>query len=207
MGGDHAAVLATAWPGTHAAGIRRDRTPALTCINVSDHAGPIVSAMRRRPASAWREWCLSDPILVLVVDDSVTIRVMMQRVLQEDRGIAVSAAASAAEAEAMMAVERFDVVTLDVEMPGMGGLELLDRLMQRHAVPVIMLSASTGAGAGATARAAALRAGAVGCFDKADAVREASALRRLVKAAAAGKARISAADRATLLDRPAASLA
>ena len=157
--------------------------------------------MRCRPASAWREWCLSDPILVLVVGDSVTIRVMMQRVLQEDRGIAVSAAASAAEAEAMMAVERFDVVTLDVDMPGMGGLELLDRLMQRHAVPVIMLSASTGAGA--TARAAALRAGAVGCFDKADAVCEASALRRLVKAAAAGKARLSAADRATMEIDPA----
>lgn len=129
---------------------------------------------------------------VLIVDDSITIRAMMTQVLQKDAGLAVAAVASAAEADALLADRRFDVITLDVEMPGMGGLEFLARVKARYDIPVVMLSASTGRGA--DVRTAALVGGAAGCFDKADAVRRAPELIRLVKNAAHHKARLDRED-------------
>ncbi len=122
------------------------------------------------------------PLSVLVIDDPVTIRAMMVRVLEGSGRFAATAVRSVDEAEKTLGAERFDVVTLDVEMPGRGGLEFLDQLVRGYRLPVIMLSASTGAGSSACVRA--IEAGAVGCFDKADAVRAAPALCRLVERAA-----------------------
>lgn len=127
---------------------------------------------------------MTKPLNVLVVDDSVTIRAMMMRVLGDAKGIRATAVRSAEEAEAALRVEHFDAVTLDVEMPGMNGLDYLQTLVRRK-IPVVMLSSSTGRGADARARAMA--EGASACFDKADAVREAAALIRLVRDAARGR--------------------
>ena len=54
-----------------------------------------------------------------------------------------------------------DVVTLDIEMPGMDGLSFLEKIMQLRPTPVILVSGATEAGASATARG--LQLGAVGC--------------------------------------------
>ncbi|MEO5866167.1 MAG: response regulator [Sphingomonas sp.] len=135
-------------------------------------------------------------IRTFIIDDSVTIRAMMSRVLSEDRDISiVGMAASAAEAEAMLAKTAVDVVTLDIEMPGVGGLDYLPTLVARS-LPVVMLSGSTARGD--TARTRALLSGAAGCFDKANAIRESKALIKLVKAAAMHKVRLDPTDAAAV---------
>lgn len=145
-------------------------------------------------------------VRVLVVDDSVTIRAMVARVLEVDPDIRVVAvAASASEADHLLADTPVDVVTLDVEMPGMNGMDYLRSLtLRRPALPVIMLSSQTAPDS--TFRTDALRAGAVGCFPKADAVRCASDLIKLVKAAAAHTVRLGQDDLAALAERAAANL-
>jgi two-component system chemotaxis response regulator CheB len=102
---------------------------------------------------------------VLVVDDSITMRALISGALEKIAGIQVVGTAESA-AEARQEVERLkpDVMTLDVEMPGMSGLEYLEELMTERPMPVIMFSARTDAGAEASI--AALRLGAIDCFPK-----------------------------------------
>ena len=71
----------------------------------------------------------------------------------------VGAAADAFEARDMIKRLEPDVITLDVEMPRMNGLEFLDRLMRAHPTPVIvMISAATERGSEVTFRALELGA-------------------------------------------------
>ncbi|MEM1363882.1 MAG: chemotaxis response regulator protein-glutamate methylesterase [Pseudomonadota bacterium] len=105
------------------------------------------------------------PIRVLIVDDSATIRMMVRESLSRDPQIEVVAEASH-PLEAREAVKRMspDVITLDVEMPHMNGLDFLRRLMDRRPTPVIMLSSLTKAGSRAAVEA--LSIGAVDCIEK-----------------------------------------
>lgn len=99
---------------------------------------------------------------VLVVDDTVTYRKIVADVLARIPGVEVVAAASNGRL-ALQKVEilRPDVLTLDVEMPEMDGLEVLRRLKTMPEAPgAIMLSAFTAAGAKATVEALSL-----GAFD------------------------------------------
>ena len=84
------------------------------------------------------------PIRVLVVDDSVVLRELLGEIIDSDPGFTVVAKARDGE-DALKKVERYqpDVVTLDVQMPRMDGLETLDRLLESNPVPVIMVSALT----------------------------------------------------------------
>ena len=102
---------------------------------------------------------------VLVVDDSITMRALISGALEKISGIQVVGTAESA-AEARQEVERLkpDVMTLDVEMPGMSGIEYLEELMEKRPMPVIMFSARTDAGAEASIQA--LRLGAIDCFPK-----------------------------------------
>ncbi len=102
---------------------------------------------------------------VLVVDDSITMRALISSALEKISGIQVVGTAESA-AEARQEVERLnpDVMTLDVEMPGMSGIEYLEELMVKRPMPVIMFSARTDAGADASIEA--LRLGAIDCFPK-----------------------------------------
>ena len=69
-------------------------------------------------------------IRVMVVDDSALVRKIASDVLSADPEIVVAATASTAEiAIARLDRERPDVITLDLEMPGMGGLEAIRRIM------------------------------------------------------------------------------
>jgi len=98
-------------------------------------------------------------VRVLVVDDSRTMRRAIARMLSSDPSIeVVGEAANGEEALALSESLRPDVVTLDVEMPGLSGLEVLDRLRGSPGVRVIMLSSQTKEGS-ATALEA-LRRGA-----------------------------------------------
>lgn len=104
-------------------------------------------------------------IRVLVVDDSAMMRALISRKLNDAADIEVIAGASdASEARQLIKQLDPDVVTLDIEMPGMDGLSFLGKIMALRPTPVIIVSGSTRAGTQATARA--LQLGAVNCYAK-----------------------------------------
>ncbi|MEL7255791.1 MAG: chemotaxis response regulator protein-glutamate methylesterase [Pseudomonadota bacterium] len=108
---------------------------------------------------------MSDHIKTLVVDDSPTMRRIIRASLETDPRIhVVGEAPDAPSARDLLTSEAVDVVTLDVEMPGMDGIEFLDRIMRYHPLPVIMVSTHTQKGARATVEA--LARGAFGCVGK-----------------------------------------
>lgn len=94
------------------------------------------------------------PIKVLVVDDSAFMRKTISAMLGSDPRVAVVGLARDGE-EAVRQVGALlpDVVTLDVEMPGMNGLEALKRIMDLKPLPVIMVSSLTEEGAAETLKA------------------------------------------------------
>jgi two-component system phosphate regulon response regulator OmpR len=78
---------------------------------------------------------------LLVVDDDARLRALLQRFLAE-QGFRVSVAADAAAARAQLAAMAFDLVVMDVMMPGESGLELVYSMRQvPNDVPVLMLTA------------------------------------------------------------------
>jgi two-component system chemotaxis response regulator CheB len=107
----------------------------------------------------------SKPIRVVIVEDSPTMRaILLARFEREADIVVVGAAANAQEGRQMIRELDPDVVTLDVEMPGMNGLDFLEKIMALRPTPVIVVSGSTREGTETTARALAL--GAVGCYAK-----------------------------------------
>jgi two-component system chemotaxis response regulator CheB len=98
-------------------------------------------------------------IRVLVVDDSALIRTLVSEIInaQSDMEVVGVAADPFAAREKIKALNP-DVVTLDVELPRMNGLEFLERLMRLRPTPVVMVSSLTGAGAATTLRALELGA-------------------------------------------------
>ena len=80
-----------------------------------------------------------DPHL-LVVDDDERLRALLQRYLSPN-GYRVTAAAGAAEARALMKSMAFDLLILDVMMPGESGLDLTQLRAQDPQVPILMLTA------------------------------------------------------------------
>jgi two-component system chemotaxis response regulator CheB len=98
-------------------------------------------------------------IKILVVDDSALVRKLFRRVLENEPDFEVRFARNGVEALELLEDFRPAVVTLDVHMPQMGGLECLDRIMVERPCPVVMVSSLTAEGADATLEA--LRLGAV----------------------------------------------
>jgi len=108
---------------------------------------------------------MAAPVKVLVVDDSLTMRALLSGALERIPGVVVVGSADGAdEARAMRDQLHPDVMTLDVEMPGMSGIDYLAELMEKRPMPVIMFSTRTEAGAEASVEA--LRLGAIDCFPK-----------------------------------------
>ena len=81
---------------------------------------------------------------VLVVDDSAFMRTALSRMIASDSDLeVVGTASSGSEALEKISSLDPDVVTLDVQMPGLDGLETLRCIMSRSPRPVIMVSATT----------------------------------------------------------------
>jgi two-component system, chemotaxis family, protein-glutamate methylesterase/glutaminase len=100
-------------------------------------------------------------VKVLVVDDSPTMRAILKAYLQRDPQITViGEAGDPYEAREAIKALSPDVVTLDINMPRMGGLEFLEKIMRLRPTPVIMVSSEVGEGA-----AASIEALAIGAFD------------------------------------------
>lgn len=102
---------------------------------------------------------------VAVVDDSTFIRKAILRMLEDEPEIEVVGSAGSGE-ELLTHLEHWrpDVVTLDLDMPGMGGLETLDHIQAVRPTPVIILSTHSGEGAPLTIEA--LHRGAIDFIDK-----------------------------------------
>ena len=99
-------------------------------------------------------------IRVLVVDDSALVRELLSAGLAKDPEIeVVGSAANPFVARDKIVELHPDVLTLDVEMPRMDGVDFLRRLMPQYPIPVIMVSALTQKGAQITLEA--LEAGAI----------------------------------------------
>jgi two-component system phosphate regulon response regulator OmpR len=77
---------------------------------------------------------------ILVVDDDTRLRDLLRKYLA-DNGFRVSAAADAAEARKALASFDFDLMVLDLMMPGETGLELAQSLRKERRVPILMLTA------------------------------------------------------------------
>lgn len=112
---------------------------------------------------------MGQKIRLLIVDDSATQRRLVQRHAEAGGRFAIVGSAASA-GEALVLLRRCDpeVMTLDVDMPGMDGIAFLRRLMTSRPMPVVMLSASTAAGS--TAALEALCIGAVDCLEKGAAI-------------------------------------
>ena len=105
------------------------------------------------------------PVRVLVVDDSPLVRDMISHILSSDPGLSiVGQAGDGLEAVAKVAALRPDIVTMDIEMPVLGGLAAIERIMAENPVPILVVTSQTGVG---TAFAAVSR-GALDVVEKPD---------------------------------------
>jgi len=166
--------------------------------NVSSDGGDASSARRGTP-----------PRTVLVVDDSALMRQVIADIIASahDEFRVVGTARDGRDALRQIHALEPDIVTLDVEMPEMDGLETLTRIMSDTPRPVVMLSGAGGAGSDLTIRA--LELGAVDFVRKtagpvrldADSVR-ARLLDALRAAAVANRARLGELARDSHSARP-----
>jgi two-component system, chemotaxis family, protein-glutamate methylesterase/glutaminase len=104
---------------------------------------------------------MTPTVRVLVVDDSALMRKLIPQILQTDNSIEVVGTAMDGNF-GLKKIEELkpQVITLDLEMPGMGGLDMLKEIMRRHRLPVIVVSSHSTQGASVTLKALAL-----GAFD------------------------------------------
>ena len=101
------------------------------------------------------------PVRVLIVDDSATMRALIRATLGADPGVSVvGEAADALQAREAIRALNPDVMTLDVEMPHMNGLDFLEKVMRLRPLPVIMVSSLTERGGATT-----ISAMEIGAFD------------------------------------------
>jgi CheY-like chemotaxis protein len=78
---------------------------------------------------------------ILVIDDEENIRLLYKEELEEE-GFIVELARSGEEALEQLPLFRPDLITLDIKMPGMGGLEVLKRIREKERdLPIILCSA------------------------------------------------------------------
>ena len=96
----------------------------------------------------------ANPVRVLVVDDSAFMRTALRRMIESDPALVVIDTASDGVVGVQKAIElRPDVITMDVEMPRMSGLDALSKIMEVAPCPVIMVSSLTQSHAEATIEA------------------------------------------------------
>lgn len=85
------------------------------------------------------------PIRVLVVDDSGLVRDLISSILASEQDISiVGEAHDGMDAFEKVVALKPDIVTMDIEMPVLGGLEAIEKIMAEHPVPILVITALTG---------------------------------------------------------------
>jgi chemotaxis response regulator CheB len=131
-----------------------------------------------------------DYLRVLVIDDSLTIRAMFEELVERQAGCrVVGVAATAAAARSLIIDLAPNVITLDLNMPGLDGLSFLDELRDQPHAPIVVVSSSTRDGGAEVTEA--LAHGADACFDKGKVISEAGRFIKLLKKASQRKFRRS----------------
>jgi len=122
------------------------------------------------------------PTRIFVVDDSPMFREMLRGIVEADGDIAVIGEAATGEsALALVDALQPDLVTVDIEMPGLGGLATIAQLMMRRPVPILVLTGQP-TGEGSTLAFEAIGRGALEIASKSELGRDEGAwLRSLVK--------------------------
>lgn len=125
---------------------------------------------------------------VLIIDDSTTIRAMVEELLATQAHChEIAMAPDVPTARALMRSFRPTVITLDLNMPGIDGITLLDELRGYSHAPVVVVSSATEDGSLAAAHA--LAHGADACFDKRKIVSHSKLFIRTLKKASVRKLR------------------
>ena len=106
------------------------------------------------------------PIRVMIVEDSPTVREYLRHVVSTDARLAIVAECQSAE-EALANLYRAapDVISMDIHLPRMSGLEATRRIMETRPTPIVIVSRSVNA-ADLDSTMDALRAGAVSALEK-----------------------------------------
>ncbi|MCK5040084.1 MAG: chemotaxis response regulator protein-glutamate methylesterase [Candidatus Aenigmarchaeota archaeon] len=107
---------------------------------------------------------MKNKINVLVVDDSLFIRNLISRTILSFDNVCVDRAVNGLEALEKLKLKKYDVVTLDVEMPKLDGLSTLEQIMNTTKTPVVMISSYTRKDGDITIKA--LELGAVDFIEK-----------------------------------------
>lgn len=104
-------------------------------------------------------------IRVLIVEDSAVVRELLRRIIASDPRFEIAAAVASAE-EGLEILDRAapDVISLDIVLPGMQGIEATRRIMSHRPTPIVVVSASVGCEVNLTMDA--LRAGALSVVEK-----------------------------------------
>lgn len=141
---------------------------------------------------------------VLIVDDTRSIRAMIRMLLSKAADLeVVGEASNPYEARDLIRSHNPDVLTLDVEMPGMNGLEFLETLMRLRPMPVVMVSSRTTEKSTEAVRALSL--GAVDCIDLAafrDPRRDGVDLPEVIRVAASTKLKLQRKPEAPVKPTP-----
>src|SRR5882757_5809457 len=136
---------------------------------------------------------MTQPVRVLVVDDSALMRKLIPKILERDNSIQVVGTAMDGNF-GLKKVEELapQVITLDLEMPGMNGIDTLKEIMRRWRLPVIVVSSHSTAGAAITLKALGL-----GAFDFVAKPDDVSARMPEIAAELIGKIKAAAQSRGT----------
>mgnify|MGYP003695117647 FL=1 len=119
-------------------------------------------------------------IRLLIIEDSATARAIIEQIVIQDPGAEiVGVAASSEQAKVLLRTLKPNVITLDLHMPGMGGLAFLDDFGGPRHAPIVVLSSSTTKGSDIARES--IRRGAAACFDKAALTREAARFRQALR--------------------------
>jgi len=109
---------------------------------------------------------VNEPVRVMIVEDSPVLREFLENVISQDPRLnVVGSTASAEEALDLLSKVKPDVISMDIRLPGMDGLEATRRIMRQQPTPIVVLSASVDSES-LQISMGALRAGALAVLEK-----------------------------------------
>lgn len=109
---------------------------------------------------------MSAPVRVMLVEDSLVVRELLRHIVSRDPRLAcVAAVASGEEALSAIASVRPDVISMDIRLPGIDGLETTRRIMAEHPTPIVVIADSV-EDSSLRISMNALRAGALSVVEK-----------------------------------------